>query len=234
MSREQSIDRFYAILYELELKLSGKKKLSSCTGRMNWPKRGVYFFFEDGETRENGEPRVVRIGTHALKCDSKTTLWKRLSQHRGNLRGTQPGGGSHRVSVFRLHVGTAIIARAGLEVPTWSVGNSADANVRYGEYPIEKKVSGYISQMPFLWLNIDDEPGPSSNRGYIERNAIALLSNHDKKPQIDPPSPRWLGNFARPKEIRESGLWNVKHVDEIYDPGFLDILRSHVTEMTEE
>ena len=29
-------------------------------------------------------------------------------------------------------------------------------------------------------------------RGYIERNAIALLSNYGK-PAIDPPSPGWLG-----------------------------------------
>jgi hypothetical protein len=30
--------------------------------------------------------------------------------------------------------------------------------------------------MPFLWLAADDDPGPSSQRAYIERNAIALLS----------------------------------------------------------
>jgi hypothetical protein len=38
-----------------------------------------------------------------------------------------------------------------------------------------------------LWLSVDDEPGPQSLRGCIERNAIALLSNYGKLP-IDPPS----------------------------------------------
>ncbi|MGH9428328.1 MAG: hypothetical protein ACRD2L_18745 [Terriglobia bacterium] len=48
-------------------------------------------------------------------------------------------------------------------------------------------VTHYISAMPFLWLQIDDKPGPNSMRGMIERNAIALLSNYAGNP-IDPPS----------------------------------------------
>ena len=32
--------------------------------------------------------------------------------------------------------------------------------------------------MPFLWLEVPDPPGPDSLRGYIERNAIVLLSNY--------------------------------------------------------
>jgi hypothetical protein len=34
--------------------------------------------------------------------------------------------------------------------------------------------------MRFLWIDIDDEPGPASIRGFIERNSIALLSNHGR------------------------------------------------------
>ena len=62
---------FYDILQELEERLGGKRQLRNCNGKMNWPKRGVYFFFENGEkrTRKN-ELRVVRIGTHALKYNS--------------------------------------------------------------------------------------------------------------------------------------------------------------------
>jgi hypothetical protein len=40
--------------------------------------------------------------------------------------------------------------------------------------------------MPFLWIAIDDEPGAKSLRGYVERNAIALLSNFEKEP-LDAP-----------------------------------------------
>ncbi|MCH8042304.1 MAG: hypothetical protein IID44_01170, partial [Planctomycetes bacterium] len=50
-------------LDELEEKLGGKRILESCHGKMNWPRSGVYFFFEPGEIRTNsGEGlRVVRV-----------------------------------------------------------------------------------------------------------------------------------------------------------------------------
>jgi hypothetical protein len=48
-------------------------------------------------------------------------------------------------------------------------------------------VSEVIGKMSFLWLPVRDEPGPNSQRGYIERNVIALLSNDGKEP-LDPPS----------------------------------------------
>jgi hypothetical protein len=67
MDRLADIKAFYQILAALEAKLGGKRLLSDCTGRMKWPGRGVYFFFEPGEVRtDSGEgPRVVRVGTHA-------------------------------------------------------------------------------------------------------------------------------------------------------------------------
>ena len=83
--------------------------------------------------------------------------------------------------------------------------------------------------MPFLWLAVDDDPGPASQRGVIERNAIALLSNYNiQDDPLDPPSLSWLGLHADRKSIRHSGLWNVNHVAESYDPGFLDLLESLV------
>ncbi|HTV26286.1 MAG TPA: hypothetical protein VMF32_00715 [Xanthobacteraceae bacterium] len=104
MSRYDDLLRFYDLLARLEEKIGGARVLSDCSGRMNWPQRGVYFFFEPGELRSdtgNG-PRVVRVGTHALTDTSRTTLWKRLSQHRGT---GNAGGGNHRGSIFRLLIG---------------------------------------------------------------------------------------------------------------------------------
>ena len=43
--------RFYDILARLEDKFGGRRTLSECKGRMAWPQRGMYFFFEAGETR---------------------------------------------------------------------------------------------------------------------------------------------------------------------------------------
>ena len=40
--------KFYSIIALLE---PGVLKLAACTGRMNWPKRGVYFFRESTQIR---------------------------------------------------------------------------------------------------------------------------------------------------------------------------------------
>ena len=81
--------------------------------------------------------------------------------------------------------------------------------------------------MPFLWFAIDDVAGPQSDRGVIERNAIALLSNYNK-PAIDPPSAEWLGQYCDRERVRLSGLWNNRHVDEEYDPQFLTLIERYV------
>jgi hypothetical protein len=77
-----------------------------CTRRSGWPGRGVYFFFEDHEFREDGSTlRVVRVGTHAVSANSRTTLWNRLHTHRG----ASSGGGNHRGSIFRKRVGETLL-----------------------------------------------------------------------------------------------------------------------------
>jgi hypothetical protein len=217
--RLHDLGRFYAALQKLEEMLGGARTLAECSGKLLWPRRGVYFFMEHGERRTdsgNG-PRIVRVGTHALKAGSRTLFWTRLSQHRGQIGS---GGGNHRGSIFRLLVGTALVARGVHESPSWGKGNSASGDVRAAEISLERDVSNVIRAMPFLWLGIDDEPGPESLRGFIERNSIALLSNFNKPP-LDPPSQAWLGLSCDRLRVRQSGLWNSNHVEEAYDPGFL-------------
>jgi hypothetical protein len=153
-----------------------------------------------------------------LKLNGGTALWTRLSQHRGHAKS---GSGSHRGSIFRLIVGQSLIRQRSYEFPTWGVGNTAASNIRLGEVVLEQAVSKVIGRMPFLWLAIDDEPGPGSLRGFIERNSIALLSNYGKE-KIDPPSAGWLGHHCDRERVRESGLWNSNHVDETCDPAFSD------------
>ncbi|RMH38220.1 MAG: hypothetical protein D6689_19835 [Deltaproteobacteria bacterium] len=232
MTRLDDLRRLYDILAELEQRLGGRRRLSNCTKRAAWPRRGVYFFFEDGEERsDTGHgPRLVRVGTHALTSSSKASLWGRLSQHRGAV---STGGGNHRGSIFRLLVGASLIRRDSVQCASWGVCNSlTDAakrldqpreNVVASELPVERAVSEHIRAMPFVWVDVDDPPGPRSLRGYIERNTIALLSNYDRT-VIDPPSRTWLGRYCDRERVRSSGLWNNRHVDEVHEPAFLDQL----------
>jgi hypothetical protein len=75
MDRHPDLVHLYAVLASLEEHLGGKRVLAKYDGRMVWPRRGVYCLFESGEARSNARigPRVVRIGTHALKIGSGTS-----------------------------------------------------------------------------------------------------------------------------------------------------------------
>lgn len=239
MSRLADINRFYDLLGTLEQKLGGSRTLDQCHGRLPWPKRGVYFFFEPGEERSGSGtgPRIVRVGTHGLTNGSKSSLWKRLSQHRGRSSGT----GSHRSSVFRLLVGTALLAD-GREGPclSWDQKSAATGSrdtgsadrkaLRAAERPVELAVSSHIRGLPFIWLEVDDEPSKESLRGLIERNSIALLSNWTGE-AIDAPSPAWLGHKCNRERVQRSGLWNNNHVDESYDSSFLPVLEQLINAM---
>ena len=161
--------RFYKLLDSLATLFGGPRLLRSCHGKMEWPTRGVYFFYEGGESRSGDGRRVVRVGTHGLTNGSQSTLWRRLSQHRGSSRSDH---GNHRGSIFRLLVGKALAKRSNIPLPeSWgvaarklSVGRVA---INEAEAGIEARVSDYIGQMPFLWLNVNDAPGPNSSRGLI-------------------------------------------------------------------
>lgn len=173
--RLDDLKRFYELTGKLGETVGGARVLAECNGRLQWPRRGVYF---------------------------------------------------HRGSIFRLIVGTALITKHGHNFPTWDDRTvKASADIRVGEMALEREVSKTIGAMQFLWLGVDDEPGYESARGYIERNAIALLSNFEKEP-IDPPSSDWLGHQCSRERVRKSGIWNQNHVDERYDPAFLDKLEA--------
>ena len=46
------------------------------------------------------------------------------------------------------------------------------------------------------------------------------------------PADDWLGTHSEAAAIRQSGLWNVTHVDEESDPAFLDTVAEHVSRTT--
>lgn len=225
--RTHEIQQFYTLMNELEQRLGGKRLLKDCTSK-GWPKRGVYFFYEPGERRTitGSGQRIVRIGTHAVSDGSKTSLWNRLSQHKGKAK---DDGGNHRGSIFRRHVGSALLARDGLSSDTWGIGSSAAPEVTLAELEHERLVSQTLGEFGLLWLEVDDEPSKHSLRTFVERNAIALLSAVQEG--ADPASETWLGRWAQAPAIWQSALWNVRHVDDCVDPEFLGVferlMRAH-------
>lgn len=216
--RQADTDEFYRLLDEIARKVNGPRLLRECTGDSGWPSHGVYFFYESGELRPDGSDRIVRIGTHAITETSQTSLWNRLRQHRGHVGGRNAGGGNHRASVFRRHVGAALIRREGKNrelLDSWLGRHNPSPEMAALEAPIEAEVSWYIGDMPFLWLSVPER----SDRDSIERNSIALLSRCAGG--LDIPGAGWLGHHAEREEIRASGLWNVDHVGLHYSPRFL-------------
>ncbi|SEA16942.1 hypothetical protein [Variovorax sp. YR216] len=227
----QGVDRFYSLLARLSTAPGQGLRLRQLKERFVLPRRGVYFFMESGEFRVTHPEirRIVRIGTHAVSAGSKSLLGARLGAHLG----TRTGGGNHRGSIFRLHVGAALLARDGLSLPSWGVGSALPPQVRgnpvalAAEAELERRVSAHIGEMTVLWVAVPDEPGPLSMRAYIERNTIALLSN--KLAPLDVSSSGWLGRFSPRAEIRHSALWNLRHVQDECDLQFLPTLESLVT-----
>lgn len=236
MSRLADLVRFYSLLDRLDQHLGGTRTLATFDRFRDWPDRGLYLFFEPSEVRqESGSgPRIVRVGTHALAAGSRSTLRQRLGQHRGQAS----GGGNHRGSIFRLLIGQALMARGKLaHCNSWGVkGDAGKASVALdikradladAEAAVERAVTDYVGAMPFLWIDVNDEPGPNSLRGIIERNSIALLSNHGRT-ILDAPSPHWLGYSSDRPLVRGSGLWNQRHVEETHDPMFLEVLEEMI------
>ena len=241
MSRLQDLVRFYEQINRLINHAGGFGTLADLRVGPNRPERGVYFFFELGEARsESGTGlRVVRVGTHALIEGSKASLTQRLVQHRG--RSAENAGGNHRGSIFRLLLGEAITAQSGAATaPSWGVASHLAAaasrlqtqvsDLRLQEEPVEQDVSKYVRSMPFICLPISDAAGPESLRGTIERNAIALLSNWDRA-ALDAPSMTWLGRFSSHTLVRDSGMWNQRHVKEKHQEEFLAMMEAITTDV---
>lgn len=194
---------------------------------MYWPNRGVYYVIDKTESSivTSFSPKVIRIGTHAISKNSKSTLWDRLKTHKGN----SDGGGSHRSSVFRLHVGNALLNKNGIICDSWSLGQSAPKEIRDRERWLEELVSDYIGDLGIAYLNIDDEPSSKSNRAYVEKNSISLLStaNHS----LEFPSSHWLGKYSTHPSIINSSLWNVDHIHAEYDLEFINVFE-HYADIT--
>lgn len=159
------------------------------------PHDGIYFFYEKGEVRHDGNPRIVRIGTHK----KQGRLPGRLRDHyRSNRYG----------SIFRWHLGRALLrlqAANDQDINTWEVKKG----LKMPE--VEQEVSRWMqANTSFCCL-----PVPCiSDRLALEAWLIATLAVCD----TCHPSPHWLGYWSPEETIRLSGLWNVDHLNKYFEP----------------
>lgn len=226
--RLTTINRFYSALEELNKRTGGPRQMKHCTKSSGWPEQGVYFYLEPNEYRENTTTnRVVRVGTHALSEGAKSSFWSRISKHKGSIKSLR--GGNHRTSIFRLLIGEALIEKNNIKgVDNWGNRSKQLLSARQSEYELERLVTKFIGETSVVWLPVEGRGfEDAKRRSYIERNAIALLSNLNKVHSIDPPSTEWLGLSGRPL-IKKSGLWNQQHVEKDHDTGLIGVFEDIV------
>jgi hypothetical protein len=179
------------------------------------PEKGVYIFCDPTQESKlrSGAPRIVRIGTHAVSTGSKSTLRSRLRTHLGSAT----GGGSHRSSIFRLHVGQSLIAKNSLKekYPHWGVGSTASSEIRISEQELEQEVSAYIGKLLVTIIPLMDESGPNSARAHVERALVALFT--ENMDFLEESTASWLGRLSTRPQLQKSGIWNVQHVGAAFD-----------------
>ena len=166
------------------------------TPRSEIPENGIYLFFENGERIVIDGilyNRIVRIGTHRKDGNFPG----RIRQHygnKGNLKGSKKG------SVFRLHLGGAIMRKQNPDdprLPDWlkHMGPN-DAN-------IEEEVSRTLrSNFSFICFPVETK----EERLILESGLISLLAQYP----MATPSPQWLGQHSAQPIIRSTGLWNTQ------------------------
>ena len=150
------------------------------------PRNGIYLLYEQSEGS-----RIVRVGTHKAEAG----LYTRLRKHFGTRNSSRAW---RRTSVFRLHVGGALLNRdQDPRIQEW-----AD---RQGERmpDVEALVTDQLlTTFTLRALQVDS----LEERLSLECALIATLS---ATPDM---TPEWLGQYAVSSRIRESGLWNSDHV----------------------
>jgi len=177
------------IIYEI---LSSLPEYDYKTSKSELPINGIYFFYEDGEfceDRNGRQKRIVRVGTHREDGNFKN----RINNH---------FGGNKNSSVFRKHLGGALIRKKNPNDMRLNQWLKQDAPT-FQE--IETEVSSVLKEnFRFKCLPIEDR----QERLSLEEQLITTLS---RCPGCYP-SENWLGHYAADELIQKSGLWNTQHV----------------------
>lgn len=170
------------------------QRCNHLTARSRLPWNGIYLFFEKGEEIElngNRYARIVRVGTH----NKDGNFPQRIRQHYGNVNSLH---GNKNGSVFRLHIGGALMIRNNPDdprLPQW-LKHMGDSDIH-----VEEAVSRQLRDtFDFVWIEVPR----SEDRLSLEEGLIALLA---KDPR-NAPSKSWLGHHSAKETISRTGLWN--------------------------
>ena len=162
------------------------------------PLDGIYFLFEKGETiRLRGlvSDRIVRVGINR----SNGRFPSRIRGHYGRVGRL---GGNKNGSVFRKHLGGALLRRADPNDQRLRGWLQQDGPT----YPdVEREVSLLLRHnFTFVCVRVDD----ADERQSLESALIALLAQNP----LGRPSSGWLGVYAASEGIHNAGLWNTQHI----------------------
>lgn len=176
-------------------------------------KRGIYFFYEIGETWGHGgnKPRIVRIGT-------SSNLRNRIKEHylfdEKKLDFNKMKSAPKERSIFRENLGRAILKQFNdpyLEV--WDIDFTYLKNrEKYGslrDIKKEKSIEGGITtilQTLFSFRFIIFDKNENIN---LAKSLIGTLVKCEKCQA----SSNWLGNYSPKRKIKSSGLWQVNFLN---------------------
>jgi hypothetical protein len=198
------------------------------------PENGIYLLYEDGEIWGHGgsNPRIVRIGTHKDgNFRSRIKEHFLLDESKMNFDASKPA--PHERSIFRKNIGRALLNRAKDDyLKIWEIDFTTKRNrEEYGylrniqkEGKVESEITGILRKgFSFRFIIADDQMERMGAKG-LEGSLIGTVA-HCK---LCRPSSNWLGSHPPKKQIKESGLWLVQHLeaDEINEDNKKTILNA--------
>ncbi len=161
---------------------------------------GIYVLFDEGEEAHGGA-RIVRVGTHT----GDHQLRSRLRQHFVDENKDR--------SIFRKHVERCLLANDPF-LAQWNIDLTTrkEREKHAGridmekQRAVEKRVTRYLRKnLSFCTIPV----ARKYDRLLWEARLIATVASC---PSCHA-SEHWLGNRSPVKAVRESGLWQVNHVD---------------------
>ena len=167
-----------------------------CKGKptLALPRDGICFWYEEGEIREGQGLRITRVGANRAPGCLHDSVKNHYELNREG-------------SIFRKHLGGALMARDGeaaSEIKEWGKARRSERFNDQKFHQYEARVTVEVKRGTYRVLNVDN----AHERRQLKEKLIAIFShcNHCR------PSKEWLGNHAYRNKIRQSGLWNVRHV----------------------